>query len=56
MVHPQYAIVSAGKNNRYRHPNSEVINRISRYPVTLLSTIDSGTITFETDGISLVKK
>ncbi|MEI8224261.1 MAG: MBL fold metallo-hydrolase [bacterium] len=55
-VHPQYAIVSAGKNNRYRHPSSEVVDRISHYPITLLSTMDSGTITFETNGVTLTKK
>lgn len=56
IVHPQYAVVSAGKNNRYHHPSPEIIERISRYPITLFSTIDSGTITFETNGITLTKK
>lgn len=56
MVHPQYAIVSAGKNNRYHHPSTETTDRISRLPITLLSTIDLGTITFETNGITLTKK
>ena len=55
-VHPQYAIVSAGKNNRYHHPSPETITRITHYPIKLLSTIDLGTITFETNGITLVQK
>lgn len=56
MVHPEYAVVSAGKNNRYHHPSPEVVTRIAHYPITLLSTIDLGTITFETNGVTLTKK
>lgn len=56
MVHPRYAVVSAGNNNRYHHPSPETIARVSKYPITLLSTIDSGTITFETNGIQINQK
>lgn len=52
-VQPEYAIVSAGKNNRYHHPSPETITRVSDHNIPILSTINSGTITFETDGKTL---
>ncbi len=53
---PIYAVVSAGKNNSYHHPHASVINRVRNHGATILSTIDSGTITFSTDGVTLWKK
>ena len=28
-INPNYSIISAGKNNRYGHPNKEVLNNLS---------------------------
>lgn len=56
MVKPQYAIVSAGKNNTYHHPHPTIVARILARHIALLSTIDQGTITFETDGKTLQTK
>lgn len=53
LVKPEYAIVSAGKNNKYKHPNVEVIERVKKRNIPILSTIDEGTIEFETDGKTL---
>ena len=55
-VQPQYAIVSAGKNNSYHHPHPSVIDRLKARNINILSTIDLGTITFETDGNTLWQK
>lgn len=52
-VHPDYAIVSAGKNNTYHHPSAAVVARVKDLRIPLLSTIDSGTITFATDGMKI---
>ena len=52
-VHPDYAIVSAGKNNTYHHPSAAVVTRVKDLRIPLLSTIDSGTITFATDGMEI---
>ena len=52
-VSPQYAVVSAGKGNRYGHPAPEVVARIAAHDIPLLSTIDSGRITFATDGVTV---
>ncbi|MEZ4103984.1 MAG: ComEC/Rec2 family competence protein [Candidatus Paceibacterota bacterium] len=49
-VDPDYAVVSAGKDNRYGHPNSEVVEKVEKAEVEILSTVESGTIVFESDG------
>lgn len=49
-VNPQYAVVSAGKNNRYGHPAGEVIDRVRAVGANIVSTIDHGTISFLTNG------
>lgn len=54
VVHPLYAIVSAGKHNRYGHPHKDVVDRVVSKGITVLSTADRGSIAFETDGTSLV--
>jgi competence protein ComEC len=55
-VKPDYAIVSAGKNNRYHHPNPETVERVTDRTIPILSTIDLGTIIMESDGIHVWKK
>ena len=55
-VKPDYAIVSAGKNNSYRHPHVSVVDRVKSRNIPLLSTIDLGTITFYTNGQELWQK
>jgi beta-lactamase superfamily II metal-dependent hydrolase len=49
-IHPEYAVISAGKDNKYGHPNPEALERLQKYSKEILSTIDKGTITFVTDG------
>lgn len=50
LVAPQYAVVSAGLNNRYGHPHSDVVQRVQAQGAELVSTAQQGSITFETDG------
>lgn len=50
---PAYVVVSAGRDNPYGHPHEEVVARVRASGATLLSTIDSGMITFSTDGTVL---
>lgn len=52
-VRPEYAVVSAGKNNRYHHPNPETVSRVRSRGITILSTAEAGTITMESDGRSV---
>lgn len=46
-VAPRYAIISAGRDNRYGHPHREVVERISQQGADLLLTSDKGTIICE---------
>lgn len=53
---PNYAVASAGKNNRYGHPANEVVNRVLKNNTPLLTTKELGTITFLTDGNHVWRK
>lgn len=55
-TNPDYAIISAGLNNRYGHPHKEVIALLAELKIQSRSTIDSGTIVFKTDGTNLILK
>lgn len=45
-IKPDYSVISAGKDNKYGHPNEETLERLTRYSKSVLSTIDLGDITF----------
>lgn len=53
-VDPRYAIISAGRDNRYGHPHDEVVERLERLSVPYIQTATEGTITFQTNGKELV--
>ena len=55
-VLPEYAIISAGANNRYGHPHVEVLGNFESIESKLLSTFESGTIIFESDGESVTMR
>jgi len=46
-IQPEYAIISVGKNNQYKHPSIEVINRWESVGSIVLRTDLSGTIEFK---------
>lgn len=50
---PEYAVISAGAGNRYGHPTKLVLDRLASFGVKTLTTIDEGTIVFQTDGVLL---
>lgn len=52
-VSPQFAIASAGLNNRYKHPNEEVIEKLFSQGVKLLRTDELGTIKVECSSLEL---
>ncbi len=57
LASPAYAVISAGKDNRYGHPHKEVLERLRRFEVPVLGTYESGTIIFTSDGETIrVKK
>ena len=49
-VQPQYAVISSGKDNEYRHPHQEVLERLDEIGCTVLRTDELGTIIMESDG------
>lgn len=49
-VNPQYAVISAGKDNQYGHPHEEIITRLLEKNIEILRTDESGTIIFTADG------
>ena len=44
-VKPKYSIISVGKNNRYGHPNKEVLNTLDNSKI--YRTDEDGSITFK---------
>lgn len=55
-VSPDYAIISAGKDNSYGHPHREVLEILEKQKVPFLGTYDLGRITFVSDGTEFLKK
>ena len=45
-VQPKFAIISAGRKNRYGHPHQEVINRLNQFDIKIFRTDQDGDIKF----------
>lgn len=45
-VHPQIAIISAGRHNRYHHPDPEVVSRIQKDHIRIYNTQKDGMISY----------
>lgn len=52
-VSPQWAVISAGRNNKFGHPHAEVLNRCDSLDIALARTDRDGAVIFETEGRSL---
>lgn len=52
-INPEYAVISAGKDNPYNHPHKETTDRLNKKGITVLRTDDLGDIVFSTDGENL---
>ena len=50
LASPAYAVLSAGKDNRYGHPHQEVLDALGRFGIETVGTYERGTIVFESDG------
>ena len=46
-VKPQIALIGVGKNNKYGHPNQEVIDRLNKIGVNIYRTDQLGEITIK---------
>ncbi|HEY0948358.1 MAG TPA: ComEC/Rec2 family competence protein [Candidatus Paceibacterota bacterium] len=54
-VMPQTVVVSAGKDNPYGHPHPEVLESVREIGASVVSTAESGTIVFRSDGKSVMR-
>jgi competence protein ComEC len=45
VINPKYSIISVGKNNRYGHPNKEVLNNLEKSKI--YRTDEDGSIMFK---------
>jgi len=54
-VAPQYAVISVGKDNKYGHPNKEVLDTLNNFGAKILRTDESGTIIFKSNGVDLTQ-
>lgn len=47
---PEYAVISAGKDNSYGHPHAEVLQNLASVGAAIFGTYEEGAIEFETNG------
>jgi competence protein ComEC len=47
---PQFAIISSGTGNLYRHPNRQVLDGLEQHHTAILRTDQAGLITLRTNG------
>jgi competence protein ComEC len=52
-VKPEYTVISVGDQNRYGHPDPQMIKRLNNLNIEILRTDLDGTIIFSTDGSDL---
>jgi competence protein ComEC len=52
-VAPEYGVVSSWIDNKYGHPNQEVLDLAAKDNVKVLRTDTMGRVVFETDGVKL---
>ena len=50
-INPKYSIISVGKNNRYGHPNKEVLNNLENS--IIYRTDEDGSIMFKIENNKL---
>lgn len=50
-VSPEYAVISAGKNNNYGHPHKEVLDIFNKFGVEVLRTDQLGRVEIESNGV-----
>ena len=50
LVQPQFAVISAGFQNSYGHPNRDVLDRLAEHHAMILRTDQDGLVTIRSDG------
>jgi len=55
-VAPEYGVYSRGCDNKYGHPAQQTIDTFARFDIPTLDTCKDGTVTFVSDGKTVVRK
>lgn len=57
-VRPEFALISAGKNNRFQHPSGSVLDILNEFGVEIFRTDEDGriTVTIDINGLTIVKE
>jgi competence protein ComEC len=55
-VSPEYAVITAGKKNKYGHPHEETLDLFKKLNIPVLGTYEEGRIVFVSDGKQFVRK
>ena len=50
VVSPTYAVISAGRNNKYGHPHQETLDNLKAFGVKIFRTDEIGRVTFTSNG------
>jgi len=53
-VKPQFALISVGARNPFRHPRAEVLDRLQSRHIATYRTDQSGAVTFYLDGEKVI--
>lgn len=49
-VHPKFAAISVGTDNKFNHPHGRVIARLEQLGIRIFRTDEQGTVTLQSDG------
>jgi competence protein ComEC len=55
-VRPQFAVISVGARNPFRHPRAEVLERLQSFGVRTYRTDLNGAVTFYLDGEAVIPR
>lgn len=52
-VKPKIALIGVGENNKFGHPNEDVLNRLKEFRIKIYRTDECGEIRIKTNGIEI---